>query len=256
MNSTDHNINNPLCIDGIDLMQTAESWTTPSIKITTQEEYDRLRVHDPLTIYMIHEAKDKRVYLGDVLINHSHSHNGIKYFVGIDDSSYEWILYINIIHGHSDRMIPLCRYKDPQMALNALSMYSNVGSHEKLEVSLYSAICAFLDKMIPLHDLIIGSLCLVGYKSDPRIQMIADVAVSYGVMSYNDDLPQLFREDLPNMSSQFDNPLFDVYADLFNVFVKYNMFRDKKYHEGFDRLDLKNPIKDIIGVFRNHNISI
>lgn len=246
MKSTDHNINNPLCIDGIDLMKTAEAWTTPNIQLITQEEYDMLRVHDPLTIYMIHEAIDKRMYLGDILIRNSP--NGIKYLVGIDECSHEYTLYANIIQNYTDRIVPLCRYKDPQMAFDALNMYSNIGSHEKLEVSLYSTICAFLDKMIPLHDLIVGSMCLFGYNSDPRIQMLTDVAISYGVKSYDDDLPQLFREDLPNMSSQYDNPLFDTYAKLFNVFVKYNMFRDKKYRKGFDELDLKDPIKDIIGV--------
>lgn len=249
MNSTDHNINNPLCIDGIDLMQTADAWKTPSIKLISQDEYDMLRVHDPLTIYMIREAKDRRIYLGDVLIKHSP--NGVKYFLGIDDRSHEYVLYVNIIQKHSDHMIPLCRYRDPQMAFAALNMYSNVGSHEKLELSLYSTICAFLDKIIPLHDLIVGTMCLFGYNSDPRVQMLTDVAISYGVKSYRDDLPQLFREDLPQMSTQFNNPLFDVYSELFNVFIKYDMFRDKKYHEGFDKLDLKDPIKDILGVLYN-----
>lgn len=243
MKSTDQNLNNPLRIGDIDLLREAESWRNPTVQLITQEEYDLLQTKDPLTIYVIHGSNPHRMYLGDCMI-HEDSRS-CKYLVGMDESK-AYVLYMSIRDNGIDKIVPISRYKNPQDAIDAMNMCHNAGSHQKTNMVLFNSIAAFIDNHISVNDLVIGVLCIFGYERDPRLQNIIEVAISFGVKSSKLDIPVIFREELPSMGDRYENSLFDLYSDVYNIIVKYDFFKDERYHNSCDKLDLSSPIYDIM----------
>lgn len=245
MKSTDHNLNNPLRIGNIDLAREAESWQLPNVLFVTQEFYDLIKIKDPLTIYKITDSKDQRMYYGDHRIDVEKI--GIKYLIGPSKKYGEYILYMNKIYDHNDHLIEIARYDDPQKAINAMILCNNAGNHTATDIKIYNAIISFIDEDISLHDLLISFLCIFGYKEDPRLQDVIET-----VISYNDNnsrnFSDLFRYEIVNYANTFDNPLYGLYSDFYNVIVKYDFFKDQKYHKGLESLDLSDVINDIISV--------
>lgn len=243
MNSTDHNLNNPLLIDGIDLSREVSSWKSPTVELITQEMYDLLQVKDPLKIYVISDSNDARMYLGDARIPNDRASS--KYFVGIDKNTREYLLYMNIPKGSFDMMVPISRYHDPKEAFDALSLYSNAGSHQNIELALYVTIAAFIDSLTNVNDVVIGIMSFLGYKNDPRLQHLIELALSYGAAHSKYDVSPELLDRLTSESS-YGNPLFNIYLKIYKTLEKYNFFKDDKYHQGLDKLDLSKPIADII----------
>lgn len=248
MKSTDTNLNNPCSIDNIDLHKTVSSLEFPNVVVTTQDLYDLMQVKDPLTIYVISDGKDRRIYYGETIL--SKANVDCKYLIGIDDKR-EYVLYMNIAEGYYDRLIPISRYKDPQDAVNALIISNNIGSTEKVDMQLYNSISAFIDGSVNVHDFIVGVLCIFGFKNDPRLSVVIDIGIGFGANHSSLDLPVIFREELPTLADRYNNNLFKLYSDIFNVVVKYDFFKDEKYHIGIQHLNLSSAISD----FRNVYIS-
>lgn len=246
MESTDQNLNEPLRVGDIDLQKEVDSWRSAIVQVINQEVYDLMNYHDPLTIYVIHDAIDGRIYLGDHLIQKDSISS--KYLVGIDNTNMQYVLYMNIVERHMDRLIPICRYNDPEAAFNAMLMATNAGSVDKIVLSLYSVIAAYIDGNVSIHDFIMGIISFGGYKNDPRLQMVIDIATNFGVHQCREDLPVIFKEELSELDDRYDNGMFSIYSNIYNTIVKYNFFKDDKYHNGFERLDLNQPITDIIKV--------
>lgn len=244
MYSTDHNINNPLSINGIDLSKKVESWRSPTIQIVSQEMYDLLQIKDPLTIYVIHGDKEGRMYFGEHLIQKDTVSS--KYFIGIDNERHEYVLYMNIRDSGKDKLVPISRYDNPITAFDALTLCSNSGSHQNTALSLFSVIASFIDGLTNVNDLVLGSICLFGYKNDPRLQHLIEIALSYGAVHAKYEVSSELLGRLANEPAQGGNPLFRIYLDVYKTIEKYNFFRDDMYHQGVDKLDLSEPIADII----------
>lgn len=247
MNSTDHNLNNPLLVDTLKINNEVSSWKSPTVECISQEMYDLLQVKDPLKIYVITDSKDGRIYLGDTIVPNDRVSS--KYFVGIDNASKEYVLYMNIHNGALDKLVPISRYDNPLTAFDALSLCSNAGSHQDVNLALFTTIAAFIDKLTNINDLVLGAMSLFGYKNDPRLQHLIEFVLSYGGAHSKDELPPILLDALEsdiNYAPNSVNPLFKIYIDVYKVIEKYNFFRSKEYHQGIDKLDLDKPIADII----------
>lgn len=247
MNSTDHNLNNPLLVGTLRINNEVSSWKSPTVEHISQEMYDRLQVKDPLKIYVIADSKDGRIYLGDARIPNDRVSS--KYFVGIDKTTREYVLYMNIHNGALDKLIPISRYDNPLTAFDALSLCSNAGSHQDINLALFTAIAAYIDKLTNVNDLVLGAMSLFGYKNDPRLQHLVEFVLSYGGAHSKDKLPHILLDVLETdikFAPNSVNPLFKIYLDVYKVIEKYNFFGANEYHQGVDKLDLDKPIADII----------
>lgn len=244
MKSNNQNLDHVLSVNNIDLQREVDSWKVPTVKKITQDLYDLIQVKDPLTIYVIDGANDGRIYLGEHLIPKQQT--STNYLVGINQATKEYVLYMNLIDNYQDCLIPISRYKNPDDAFDAMTMCMNAGSHQTINLALFTSIAAFIDGYITVNDLILGIISLLGFRNDPRLQTIMEVSISFGVNQNKSDLPALFREELPSMAKRYDNNLFDLYAKIYNIIVKYNFFKDKKYHIGTENIDLTDPISDIV----------
>lgn len=255
MRSTDTNLNNPLQIDNIDLQREIESWNHVTIEIIDQNLYDLKEKHDPFVMYVIKDSKDNRMYLGDLLIPNSYSES--TYLISFDNNMNQYVLNLNIKERFQNFIVPISKYINAQDAIDAMKLSMNAGSHEKINLSIYTLLSAFIDDKIMLHQLIVGLISLFGYKNDPRLQQLNQTAISYGVLQHisikNKDLPSMYIEDLPKFSNQYNNSLFDIYNDLYNVIIKHGITNKEKYHNvSINDLDLKDPIKDIINIQYNY----
>lgn len=251
MRSTDTNLNNPLQIDNIDLQREVESWKCVKVEIVEQDFYDLMGKHDPFVMYVISDSKDQRMYLGDLLITNNESES--SYFISFDNNINKYVLNVNVKKNYQNFLVPISKYDKAQDAIDAMKLSMNAGSHEKLNLTIYSLLAAFIDEKTTLHNLIIGLISLFGYKNDIRLQDINQVAISYGVLQYNTDrdLPRVFKEDLPLFSNQYNNSIFDIYNDLYNIIIKHDMIKKNKYHNiSINDLDLSSPIKDILEIFQ------
>ena len=246
MKSTDHNLNNPLRIGTIDLMREVENWTLPNVSPVSQDFYDLLQTKDPNTIYIIKDSKDGRMYFGDHLILKNKTI--LNYVLGIDNTSNaKYVLYMNQIYNFQDNLIEIARFEDPQIAINTLNLYNNIGSHNSIEIKLYNLLIMYIDESISLHNLITSILCVFGYSNDPRLQQVIETAITY--QQNNTKLfNELFIHVLGNYAKTSANELYKFYNDLYNIILKYNFFKDKKYHCSLENLDLSNIISEIINL--------
>lgn len=241
MKSTDMNINNPLSVNCIDMQREVDYQKTPKIEFITAFLYDRLVSKDPMTIYVISEPGDERMYLGDILIEEQKT--SCKYLMGIDNDTHEYIILMNINQPNGNRLIPISRYTDINTAINELLKYNNVKSHQKDSLSIYTTISAYIDKFIDINDLIISIIAMYGYKNDPRLQKLITV---YNNFHRNNDpqMSNLFISHIQSFADPYNNKLFYYYKGLYEVIEKYEFFKDDKYHHG-ELPNLSSAVKDI-----------
>lgn len=246
MQSTDNNLNNPLRVGDIDISQNLGSWDNHKIKIITQEMYDLIQIHDPMTTYVINDAEDGRMYLGDHLI--SKKEISSKYFIGIDNNTMEYILYLNIAEQYHDRLIPISRYENPKQAFEDLQKYNNWRPLKTIDHILRFTILSYIDNHISIHALIVNTLSSFGYRDDPRLQSLICVATSMGTDYSQVEVSPRFKYEIHNMHDTHNNSLFKTYSKIYDVISKYDFFRDAKYHSDPNNVDISQPISDIISI--------
>lgn len=257
MYSKDHNINNPTKVDQIDLVPSYDAWSTPSIEYITQKEYDTIYKKDPLTIYVITDAIGKKVYYGDILVDDKQ--DGIKYFMGISNDG-KYAIYLNERMSGVDNIIKICAYNDPQVALHALELYENSGSYESIDMKIYESLVHYIRNNISCHDVLIGILCACGFNNDYRLQTLIETAVQCDSI-YGHDLSEQMKSVLGTYKNSDKNrfeipPAYKVlnikYSQLYDVLLKYNLFKDKEYTDNSYslKLNLSSVIRDIRRVMR------
>ena len=223
MDSTNHNLENPCRVDILQIVKDVESWDFPTIKRVTQEFYDLMKKHDPLVIYSITNSPDMRVYYGDHLVLKT-SIRKQRYFMTIlDDGSYS--ISLNQVNGHNDNLIEICRFDDPQKAIDTLSIFNNVGGHGQKYLHLVSLIRSFCFDDISCHDLIIGIMSEFGYKDDPRLQQVIQSAHIYGATNEHRYLPDKFISFLADMivtDQNGNHGLYKMYSEIYGILLATN----------------------------------
>lgn len=248
MNSTDHNLNNPMSVDLIDLPRLVDYWHLPSIEYCTMDAY-RLKEKDPYKIYVITDSEDGRYYYGKCLI--LREKNSCKYYIGEeyndDKHGIEYCLYMNSRKDNSDNLIKICKFDDPTSAIKTLSTFNKIGSHEAKYIEIYDLVTMYIDRNIGIHDFIISCLCAFGYREHPDLQKTIQMFISYGGDSRNYDIPMLLREKIVQIADVGHMPVITLYSKIYNIICKYNYFKDGITKANFKLM--QNCIYDIISCF-------
>lgn len=240
MHSSNHNLNNPTSKISLDLLREVSSLKCPTVQPTKQVLYDLLETKDPHTIYVITDAPKLKMYYGDKLIHNDDQRP--QYLIGQGRHPNEYVLYYSIPNWN-DHIVEICRFDDPQKALNTMAIYNHAGSHSTVDLEVYTMLKAYIDDEISINDLIIGCLVAFGYKDDPRTQDIIQKCNSFGVADR--DLPPMFRRELRGFRDNSSNALFKQYSAIYDIIVKYDFLKGPEYQSESDIPDLADVIKDI-----------
>lgn len=250
MNSTDHSLNNPTRVDPIQLLQQVDAMKFMNVEGVTQDFYDRMETPDPHVCYVITDQPGK-MYYGSIPIKSEK--NKTKYVIG-QEWKDEWILYAHEVINWEEHLIEICRYDDPQKAINALEMCNRVGSHSALNIQIYNILIQYISKAISINSAILGIMSILGYKDDPHLQSVIQTAYSYHVFEEQKvntskvpvDLPAPFK-DVINQKAQLDkDSLYSLYARIYDVFIKNALFKDESLLDDMTLANLNEPIEDIL----------
>jgi hypothetical protein len=241
MRSIDHNLNNPMLVD---TLCGSEKFSNVSCILLSYEEYQLIKIKDPDCIYIIEDHPDQLMYLGDRLIERETPKR--MYLLGISKFG-EYDIYVNETDGKHDKLIKVCRYDDPQLAITDLNRVNNVGSHHKINFQIYSVIADYISKDISLNDMIIGIISLFGYRDDTRLQSLIQSMISYDANISQTYLPYPLRKDI-KMFKNNKNHLFKFYSDLYDLVLSYNYFLSKEFQKDPEELDLSKVIEKVVKI--------
>ncbi len=261
MQSTDHDLNNPTRTDLIDLLERFDAMKFMKTEGVTQDFYDRMGVHDPHTAYVITDHPGK-VYYGDSLV--PMERNKPRYLLG-QERRGEWILYMNTTSEGQEKIYEVCKYDDPQKAIEALETCNRVGSHHAVNIQIYDILRQYISKDISINSAIFGIISLFGYKDAPDLQRVIQTAFEYGAFKHPEgsyglpqrDLPVRLRDEISRIAKQEPNSLYNLYSRFYNVFVKYALFKDESLLEDPTFANLHMPIENFVSeVYRFRGILV
>jgi hypothetical protein len=252
MKSTDHNLDNPMIVDRVDILKQISSIMAPPITFLRQEEYDLIHTKDSTRIYHIVDSDDGRSYLGDIIITCDTI--GRMYLLGLGDKPGEYVIYLNEKDGINDKLIDLqIRYNNAQQAINDLHRFNRVGYHTDLSLQVYQLIVQYITKDLGINETILGIISLFGYKDDMRLQELMQVVMSYGVEYYQRDIPLYLRDNLGRIKNS-NNYLFRFYSDLYDLIVLYNFFLGEEFQKNNpEDIELKEVIDKVYGIVLKTN---
>ena len=221
---------------------------TPRILSVTQEWYDLLHIKDPYTIYVITDAKDRRVYHGDVLVVDENKKP--VYFLTITEDEYQ--IYVNYRENYIDRLIHVGTYTDVNVALEDLARYNKIGSHTKWATQAHHITCLYIKKEISLQEFLIGMFSVFEYKDHPMVQALIAYAISMGVNMQSNEPCMELVEDLPHFKAR--HFIFKMYSDLYDLLVLYNFFKGAKYNVKIKDLDITDFINKLPAIFLTNRL--
>ena len=241
-------LNNDLRITQVELDRMELLRYLPEPMFLTQEEFDLIAIKDFRKLYIITDSLENRVYLGEQLIGDTQIDQ--KYFLSINsDNEYE--IYFNQRENFQDRLIPLFRYSDPQLAINALIQLNNIGSHDMTSRKIYNIIIHYITREISIHDMIIGIMSVLWNKDDPRFQRIIQMQVDFNLNPLDRDLPIVMREFLMNVNNH-SNPLIHLYSNLYDIMIIFNLFKGLEFQKDHpEDIKLDEVINKIFNMFGN-----
>ena len=250
MRSTDHNLNNPMEVKTLNIYPSVDCTKLSEIVKLTMEEYELIQIKDPTIIYVITDSKDNKIYYGDILVAHGETER--IYLLGPANKFGEYTLYLNETDGHTDRLIQICRYSDPQVAIDSLNKFNRVGSHHAKNLQTHIIISEYIIGDISIHDMLIGIISLFGYRDSIRLQSLVNVLKTYDINAGCKDLPILLKKDLRQLKTIYDNqPIFGFYSDLYDLVSYYNFFKGRDFQKDTEDLDLSKVIAQVFVIMEN-----
>ena len=249
MRSTDHNLNNPMEVGTINLYPSIDCTKLSEVVRLPMEMYELIKIKDPTCIYIITDSPTKKVYYGDWLVDDGNVER--IYLLGPSNKFGEYILYLNETDGIHDNLIKICRYSDPQVAINDLNKFNRVGSHQQTNLRIYNVVGQYITKDISLHDMLVGIICLFGYRDSSKLQSLLQATTAYRVDTNRNDLPIPLKNTLLSFYN-IKNPVFGFYASLYDLVVSYNFFKGKEFQKDPDELDLSKVIEKVFVIMTSH----
>lgn len=247
MNSTDHNLNNPMEVDSIYLHPTIDANKAIQVQFLTREKYDLLNPKDPYVVYIVDEGNGEiNKYYGEILVKNGPSKIN-RYVMGPSIDKYgEYNIYANNIFGNTG-LTYIATFKDVQTAIDMLHLYNNTGTHSDISIKIYKIVVSYINKNISIHELLISIISELGYKNTPELQHTIQLAITFNALECKNDLPIIFREELHDVMEWSNNCTTKLYAIFYDLVVKYNFFKDDKYHKDeLKVLDLSDFIRDVL----------
>jgi hypothetical protein len=221
------------------------------VRCVTQKEYDEIL--KPIGIYVITDIPG-RVYYDGKLIENRRPES--RYFLGGKDKDGLYTIYLLITNRSYETLVEITKWKDADLAIEMLDTYNRIGDHSDLSCQIYNILCQYIQKVIPLHNTIVGIISWYGYRDDPRLQEVIQMACGgmYRANQSDVDFNPFFRDDLKTWK-HFSNPIYGYYAALYDVVTLYDLFKHKRFHKRADSVDLKEVLQRIRNVF-NENINV
>lgn len=246
--STDHNLNDPNRVIQLNLgMEDPFSECTKVVNLR-KEEYTLTKIKDPNTIYVITDSDKNEIYKGDLLISSDEPKR--QYFISNGDNIGEYVLYLNEPTSNYDRLIPICRYKDPDAAIQQLHKLNHIGSHTKIDYQLYLLLVRYIKKEISLHEWIMATMTIFGHGKKSQFQELIQIIDSFHIISLTEN-PDSTKVAMLGLR-RLPNKLCHYYADLYDLMNgQFNYFRGRKYRKDPDTLNLSSEILCIINVMRH-----
>lgn len=245
--STDHNLNNPtkrieLSVNDVyDALGRAKQ-----IVYLTQDRYDSMPMHDPNHAYVIIDANDKRYYYGDAIV--IPKPNEIKYYIGINDQN-EYELCVNLKQQNIDQIIPVARYKNAQKAINALQIAKKSNGPFDINLSLYETLIAYINRDSNINNTIINIISSFGHREDPKLQQLIESIHTVPETKDGRDVNPILREDMQHFRNIYVDTLWPIYASIYDVFIIFDFFKDKRKYVEPEHPDLSGAIDKIINIF-------
>lgn len=248
MKSTTDNISNPMVVDTLNLYTGINSGTTRNVIVVSPENYELIKSKDPNTIYIVNNpvTKSRMVYLGESIIEEDASTP--IYLLGPSDKFGEYTLYLNQSDGKSDKLIKICRYNDPQIAITELNKFNRVGSHNQLNLQIYNIIASYIQKDISLNDMILGIISAFGYRDDQKMHYLIQLTMIYDASGAFKDIPKVFKKVLKDMGKYSKNHLIGIYLNLYDLMDSYKFFQTKEFQKDPEELDLSKVIRKVIKI--------
>lgn len=216
----------------------------PEVKPVPQDFYDLMTSHDNNTLYVISDSNEPISYLGDIRVYDYKN----KYFIGQNINGY-YVIYKNEYICKSSELIPICIYDNPQAAIDDLSRFNRVGSHVKRDFDIYNIIKSYINRDISTHDFIIAILTIFNFTESSGLYSIIEVAVTYCETNSKLEFSSSYLEIIGKINSSYPNTIFTIYSKLYDLLIKYNFFKDKKYR--VDNVNLSLEIENIFNIIMN-----
>lgn len=250
MLSTDNNINNATRVIEVDLTREWDAFNPNRVEYVTREWYDLKQTHDIHTAYVITDAEPghPEVYIGDIKV--SSEDKAPEYLLGINEHN-EYVIYQHIKNYSNilPAIIPIKRFCSAQDAINALRSYKRIGSPKRVGLMIHNALASYIRKEAGIHETIVAIIAGNGYREDPRLQQLNERALAFGNKSMDRDLPFIMRQMLHNIANKNELTLFPWYSKIYDIFVMYDFFKDKKYTDVLpEEMDLCEPISHILKI--------
>lgn len=249
--STDHNLNDPNRVIELNLGLDDQFSDLSKVINLTKEEYDIIRIKDPNTIYVITNTDKNEIYKGELLISLDQPKR--KYLISTGDQEGEYILYLDDVTSNYDRLIPICRYDNVDIAISELHKLNQVGNHTKIDYQIYLLLIRFIKKEMTLHELILAIISLFGYGKNVRFQELIQTIDSFHLTNLcdNPDSTKIAMQGLKRLPNQ----LCHFYVSLYDLLgVRYQCFRDRKYHHNIEELVLSNEINAVKNAMNPVNV--
>ena len=255
MMSSDNHINNNMRISEIDIAKLSGlNGITPTRQVyMTREEFDLLQTKNLDTLYIVVNPDDDThaIYFGNTRIPNPEDDPYPMYVMGINDNNeYEIYQVMKSWSDHSKSLIPIIRFNDPQKAVDTLHKYKHIGSATQHALKTHIAITAYVKKECGLHECITSIIANLGYRDDPKLQVLNEITATFRYKTGSRELPSQLRISLHNLAASHPESLLPIYSQIYDVFDKYEYFDDPKYTEAADdEMDLKEPVAEILKIF-------
>lgn len=236
MRSSDNNLNNPMVVNTIDLYSNVNS-APPNVMRINEETYKLIKTKDPMTIYIVESDQGTKVYKGNSIIKIDYEK--ISYLLGPSNKYGEYKLYLN----HDGNLIEICKFDDPNIAINLLNRYNQMASHDKLALKVYNIVSEYIKRNIYLSDMILGIISSFGYKDSPKLQDL--------IMSLNELTIHKLNFRTQNAFMHNDNHLYKIYLGLYDLVESYDRFKSRKFQDNLDNLDLSEIMDKIFNIMKN-----
>ena len=85
-----------------------------------------------------------------------------------------------------------------------------------------------------------------------EIQEVIQTGITYGCTHHDIDLPIHYRDMLPVLRDHAKNFLVKKYANLYDLIVKWNFFKDEKFKDAQSGIDLSKEVREIINTMMEY----
>lgn len=251
LSSNDQNLNNPTLIDTLYVDRIIDM--TKALRTVRIEQflYDQIEKPDPYTCYIISDAKDNRMYYGTKCIIPSKLYS--KYYI-TQDNSGEWVLVYNNFIKH-DHLTEICRYKELQDAADAMALYNHVGSHGTTNLRIYQSLIQYIKEVIGIDDFILSILVIMNLSETPQFQELVQFLmrmnnqITHNTKSkytYQQKITLVCAEEINRRSKAYPGSYYDFYNRIYNIILKNSFFKDKKYKDNPENVNLGDAIDEMV----------